>query len=91
MAPGVPSKVIAASCGLTAFVIAIIAGLSVSNPADTVLTRALICMVGANILGLVIGSIGERTMLEAAARTPSSSSPTPPAPAPAPARPGATA
>ena len=75
MPPGVPTKVIAASCGLTAFVIAIVAGLSVSNPADTVLARALLCMLAVHILGLVIGAVGERTMIEAASRYRSLGSP----------------
>lgn len=68
MPPGVPSKVIAATCGLTAFVVAILAGLSVGNPADVVLTRSLLCMAVVYIFGMIIGAVGERTMVEAATR-----------------------
>lgn len=65
MAPGVASKVIAASCGLSAFSIALVAGIAVDNPAEVILGRALVCMVGVQLLGFVIGAVAERTVREA--------------------------
>ena len=62
MAPGVPTKMIAAICGLSGF--ALIAGLAVDNPAEVVLSRAILCMVVLHILGWILGSIGERTVVE---------------------------
>jgi hypothetical protein len=40
------------------------AGLFAGNPADTILIRALIALVGGHVVGLVVGSIGERTIVE---------------------------
>lgn len=65
MAPGVATKVIAASFGLTAFAVGIVAGLLSGNATDTILIRSLIAMVIANGVGWVIGAIGERTINEA--------------------------
>ncbi len=48
--------------GLGAFGIAIIAGLAVDNPADHILTRALISMIVGNLVGLAIGFLAERTV-----------------------------
>ncbi len=48
--------------GLGAFGIAIIAGLAVDNPADHILSRALISMFVCNIIGLAIGALAERTV-----------------------------
>ena len=62
MSPGVPTKLIAACSGLGAFAIAIVSGLSIGNPADTVLIRALVCMFVCQALGWVIGMICERTV-----------------------------
>jgi hypothetical protein len=60
--PGSPAKVIASVMGLGAFGIAIVAGLAVDNPADHILSRALICMFVCNIVGLAIGALAERTV-----------------------------
>lgn len=65
MAPGVAGRVIAASCGLSAFAVALIAGLAVDNPAEVILGRALVCMIGVQVLGMVIGAVSERTVREA--------------------------
>ncbi|HVU63717.1 MAG TPA: hypothetical protein VHC70_07060 [Phycisphaerales bacterium] len=65
MAPGVATKVIAACFGLTAFAVAIVAGLFANNSAETTLIRALIAMVIAQAVGFVVGAIGERTINEA--------------------------
>jgi hypothetical protein len=59
--PGMPRKLITASCGLTAFAIAVIAGLASSNPADVVLLRALIAMAGFTAVGAIVGGAMEST------------------------------
>lgn len=63
--PGVPAKMIASVMGLGAFTLAIISGLAVDNPADRILSRALICMFVCNILGMVLGLLAERTVADA--------------------------
>jgi hypothetical protein len=68
LAPGVVTKVIAATCALVAFVVAILAGLFANNPAETILLRALISLVAANLVGMIVGAIGERTIAEALAK-----------------------
>ena len=68
MSPGVPTKIIAAICGLSGFAVALIAGIAADNPADTVLTRAIVAMLVLHILGWIIGSVGERTVVEALAQ-----------------------
>lgn len=66
MQPGVATKIIAAVIGLIAFVVAIIAGLAADNPADTILLRAIVALIVMQAVGFAMGSIGERTMVEAA-------------------------
>jgi hypothetical protein len=63
--PGVPAKVVASTTGLAAFTVAIVAGLAVDNPADQILSRALICMFVCNVVGLAIGLLAERTVVDA--------------------------
>jgi hypothetical protein len=65
LAPGVATKVIAASFGLTAFAVGIVAGMLAENAAETILLRALIAMVVGNAVGFIAGVIGERTINEA--------------------------
>jgi hypothetical protein len=65
LAPGVATKVIAATFGLTAFAVGIVAGMLAGNPAETILIRALVAMVVVQAVGFVVGSIGERTIAEA--------------------------
>jgi hypothetical protein len=50
---------------LTAFSVAIIAGLFAGNPADTILLRSLVAMVGGQVLGLIVGMICERVVTDA--------------------------
>jgi hypothetical protein len=50
--------------GLGAFGIAIIAGLAVDNPADQILSRALISMLVSNIVGFAVGILAERTVTD---------------------------
>ena len=54
-----PGSVIAACFALSAFLVAILAGLAAANPALTVLARALIAMVLCYPAGLVVGLICE--------------------------------
>lgn len=65
MSPGVATKVIGASCALTAFALAIASGLFAGNPTDTILTRAIAALVVGSLVGMVVGTIGERTVAEA--------------------------
>jgi hypothetical protein len=50
--------------GLGAFATAIIAGLAVDNPADRILSRALISMFVCNAIGMALGLLAERTVVE---------------------------
>lgn len=65
LSPGVPTKIIGACFGLTAFAIATIAGLLAGNAAEVVIGRALVSMVICQVVGWVIGFIGERTVTDA--------------------------
>lgn len=58
------TKVIAGVLGLAGFGVAVIAGLAAGNAPTDVLVRALAAMAICHVLGLVIGSIGERTVNE---------------------------
>ena len=64
MSPGVATKVIAASCALTAFAVAITSGIFAGNPINTILARAIVSLVVGSLVGMVIGAIGERTVAE---------------------------
>lgn len=68
MTQGVPTKVIAAACGLGAFAVAVIAGLSADNPADTILMRAIVALVVCNLLGFVVGMVMEHVFSDAIRR-----------------------
>lgn len=50
--------------GLGAFGVAIIAGLAVDNPADRILSRAIVSMFTCNLVGLVIGLVAERAVAQ---------------------------
>ncbi len=65
MPHGLSSKVISACFGLGAFVIAIIAGLSADNPFEDVVTRALVSMTLCAVVGMLIGTVAERTIRHA--------------------------
>jgi len=60
--PGVAAKVIGACSGLTAFAVAMVAGLAADNTAEAVLSRALVAMIICNVLGWFAGLICERTV-----------------------------
>lgn len=59
-----PTKVIAGALGLSAFTIAVVAGIACGNLAQDVLFRALVAMFGSYFIGLALGMIGERTVNE---------------------------
>lgn len=50
-----PFKHIAAIFGLTGFVVAVVAGLVVGNPAETVLSRAIVSMFACYLCGIPLG------------------------------------
>jgi NhaP-type Na+/H+ or K+/H+ antiporter len=52
--------------GLAGFTIAILAGLTADNTTESVLGRALISMLVCNVVGFLLGMIGERAIREAA-------------------------
>src|SRR5882672_11151543 len=68
LAPGVATKVIGASCGLTAFAVGVLAGLFADNPPQTILLRAIVALFVGQVVGFIIGAIGERTVGEALSR-----------------------
>ena len=61
---GIANKVIAASLALSAFAVAVVAGLAAGNPARTVLFNAVVSMIACQILGLFIGSLAERAIAD---------------------------
>lgn len=67
LTPGVATKVVGAVCGLSAFAIAIIAGLAVDNPFEDILARALVSLLIGHVVGFVVGSISEKTISDAIA------------------------
>lgn len=64
MTGGTVSKVVSACCGLSGFAVAVIAGLAADNAGDVILLRALISMVACQIVGLIVGMIIERVVVE---------------------------
>ncbi len=56
---GRATKVIACVLALSAFAIAIVAGLAAGNAAEVILSRALVAMLVCQGVGLAIGSVGE--------------------------------
>jgi len=61
---GMPAKVFAGCMALSAFAIAIIAGLAADNPSDAILSRALIALVVCYPAGWLIGAVAERAIDE---------------------------
>lgn len=59
-----PAKVIASAFALSAFAVAIIAGLSAGNPTVRVLATALTAMVVCHFVGLAIGAVGQRVVTD---------------------------
>lgn len=52
-----PTRVISGIVALAGFLVALVAGLAADNPADVVLTRALLAMLACNLLGSVVGAV----------------------------------
>lgn len=65
MTEGAPTKVIAASMGLAAFALAIIAGLAAGNDADHILGTALVALAACAAVGWALGAAAERAVLDA--------------------------
>ncbi len=57
-----PSSAIAGCFSLSAFAVAVVAGMFAQNPASSILIRALIAMIVCYPLGLIIGLICQRLM-----------------------------
>ncbi len=57
-----PSSAIAGCFSLSAFAVAVVAGLSAQNPVSSILVRALIAMILCYPVGLIIGLICQRLM-----------------------------
>lgn len=55
-------RTIAACLGLTAFAIAVVAGLLANNPAGTVLGRAILALFIGQVVGVLIGHVGTRVV-----------------------------
>lgn len=68
MTPGVATKVIAASFALCAFATATVVGLWIDNPAQTILARALGCMLICQLVGMIVGMIAEHAAAESIAQ-----------------------
>lgn len=52
-----PTRVISGIVALAGFLVALVAGLAADNPADVVLTRALLAMLACNLLGAIVGAV----------------------------------
>lgn len=59
-----PSSAIAGCFALSAFAVAVVAGLAAQNPASSILIRALIAMMACYPVGLIIGLICQRLMFD---------------------------
>jgi tetrahydromethanopterin S-methyltransferase subunit C len=58
------SRFVASTFGLCAFVVAIVAGLAVDNPASQTLIAALVALLVCNLLGWCIGVLAERIVAD---------------------------
>jgi hypothetical protein len=58
------TRVVGVVVALSGFVIAIVAGLAVDNPADVILARALVCLALCLVVGLAAGSVCERVIAD---------------------------
>ena len=61
---GRSGKIIASCFALTAFAVAIIAGLAAGNDAGAVLVRALLAMIGCHVIGLIVGMICQHVVTQ---------------------------
>ena len=59
-----PSSAIAGCFALSAFAVAVVAGLAAQNPASSILVRALIAMIICYPVGLIIGLICQRLIFD---------------------------
>ena len=59
-----PSNVIAGCFALAAFAVAVVAGMAGGNSATSILSRAIIAMIGCYPIGLIIGLICARVMAD---------------------------
>jgi hypothetical protein len=58
----IATKAFAACLGLGGFVVALVAGLSVDNPTDTILLRAVLALPICAALGYLLGHVGSSTV-----------------------------
>jgi hypothetical protein len=58
-------KSVSGACGLTGFTVAILAGLAADNPANVILTRALVAMAACYGVGVFIGYLASRAVRDA--------------------------
>ena len=61
---GITTKLIATAFALCGFAVAVVAGLAAGNSAQRVLTTALVSMILCQLMGLLVGIVGERTAIE---------------------------
>jgi len=59
---GIPTRTIGALLGLAGFIVAILAGMAAGNEAGATILRALAALIVCNLIGLVIGAVGERVV-----------------------------
>ena len=64
MSSSEPAKVVASVFALSAFAVAIVAGLAAGNTAPRVLGTAVIAMIVCHLAGLCIGAVGQRVVSE---------------------------
>ena len=61
---GITTKLIATAFALCGFTVAVVSGLAAGNSAQRVLTTALVSMILCQIAGLIVGIVGERTVID---------------------------
>jgi hypothetical protein len=62
------ARLVASSFGLVAFALATVVGLSVGNPADAILSRALVALILGGIAGYAVGLICQHLVAVTSAR-----------------------
>lgn len=62
MTHGMPTRLTAACLGMSAFALAVLAGLAADNPVDVILMRAIIASLVCHMLGWAIGAVAERAV-----------------------------
>lgn len=61
---GTATRVMAGSFGLTAFAVAVIAGLAAGNTASHILLQAIVSMLVCHVVGLILGGLAEHVVRE---------------------------